>query len=177
MKYRIHLTPSTDRWEWSVTVGDPQCVYAKVPCLITQKVSIFDDDMNTLVCHKVQLGYLDPDLLESSLEPGYLCPLSTDPEPEPPDPDPEKKEDELDIINKNPAIADHCKKKLIDCLQKIPKLYRKSSFIPDPFPPELYTHDVKFTSDLTELKAKPFPFAGIRLEQMKIAIDNTGCDR
>jgi hypothetical protein len=51
--------------------------------------------MNTLVCHKVQLGDFDPDLLESSLEPGYLCPLSTDPEPEPPDSDPpEKKEDE-----------------------------------------------------------------------------------
>jgi hypothetical protein len=81
MKYRIHLTPSTDRWEWSVTVGDPQCIYAKVPCLITQKVSIFDDDMNTLVCHKAQLGDFDPDMLESSLEPGYLCPLSTDPEP------------------------------------------------------------------------------------------------
>jgi hypothetical protein len=171
--YRIHLTPSTDRWEWSVTVGDPNCIYAKVPCLITQKVSIFDYDMNTLVCHKVQLGDFDPDLLESSLEPGYLCPLSTDPEPEPPDPDPpEKKEDELDIINKNPAIPDHCKKKLIDCLQKIPKLYSESSFIPDPFPPELYTHDVEFTSDLTELKSRPYPFAGIRLEQMKIAVDD-----
>jgi hypothetical protein len=59
---------------------------------------------------------------------------------------------------------------LIDCLQKIPKLYSESSFIPDPFPPELYTHDVEFTSNLTELKSKPYPFAGIRLEQMKIAV-------
>jgi hypothetical protein len=52
-------------------------------------------------------------------------------------------------------------------LEQNAELFSGEEFSDKTFPKEIYSHDVELTSDLSELKAKPFPCSGIRLAQLK----------
>ncbi len=74
---------------------------------------------------------------------------------------------ELDHIRKHPNIPENLKPKLLDFLEQNPELFSGEEFSTKHFPSEIYEHDVELTQPLAELKAKPFPCSGIRLQQLK----------
>jgi hypothetical protein len=97
---------------------------------------------------------LDEDV-ESELEPGIQFKNVID------------KEKELDFIRKHPDIPAKHKTELIAFLEKYPELYSGVEFSKKHFPREAYEHDVELIQPLNELRARPFPVSGIRLEQLK----------
>jgi hypothetical protein len=90
-----------------------------------------------------------------SLEPGIQPLLHID------------KKAELDFIKCHTKIPEEFKDELIAFLEEIPDLYSGPEFSKKVFPPEVFTHDVEFLSDLPGLHSKPFPVSGIRLTQLK----------
>jgi hypothetical protein len=146
IKYKTHLVTSTGNDKnWTVTIGSPPV--AKVPCVLTSKIDIHDDFVNQIFCNKIIACDTDPDELEETLEPGYeelffdkdnklikdsIKPVSS----------------EHNCIRNNKNIPPECQNRLISFLETIPELYCESTFIPDPFPPHLYQHNIELTTDL-----------------------------
>jgi len=77
------------------------------------------------------------------------------------------KAEELKYVKEHKNITEHLKPKLLDFLEQNAELFSGEEFSDKTFPKEIYSHDVELTSDLSELKAKPFPCSGIRLAQLK----------
>ncbi len=80
------------------------------------------------------------------------------------------KHEELEHVRNHPGIPEHLKPRLLAFLEKNPELFSGAEFSEKTFPPSIYMHDVELTSDLKELKCKPFPTVGVRLQQLKEAI-------
>ena len=59
------------------------------------------------------------------------------------------------------------------CLDEIPDLYSGTEFSEKPFPENVYQHDIELLDNApTELTAKPYKLAGIRLDQLKATIQD-----
>ena len=100
---------------------------------------------------------MDPDL---SLEPGYRVG----------EPNVINMEEELDFVKKCKEIPENLKEKLISFLREHPSVFSGEEFSKNTFPTEIFTHHIELNNDLPELNARPYPAAGIRLDQLKQAI-------
>jgi hypothetical protein len=77
------------------------------------------------------------------------------------------KAEELNYVKNHPDIPEKLKPKLLEFLENHSELFSGEEFSDRHFPSNVYMHNVELTEPLTELKAKPFPCAGIRLAQLK----------
>ena len=57
-------------------------------------------------------------------------------------------------------------------MSRIPDLYSRYEFSDKTVPEELYVHDVEFHDELNSLNSCPYPVSGIRLNQLKLTIDD-----
>jgi hypothetical protein len=80
------------------------------------------------------------------------------------------KHEELEHVHNHPSIPEHLKPRLLTFLEENPELFSGAEFSEKTFPSSIYMHDVELTTDLKELKCKPFPTVGVRLQQLKEAI-------
>jgi len=154
-KYDMSLVAAPDEGYKLLIGREP---IACVPVLVTSKI-----EASTVFSCKLLHAPIENDTqFEDLLEPGISF-----------DPKVISKDIELNFIRKHPKLTDKNKKKLIDCLEKIPDLYSGSEFSETPFPPEIYQHDIELLDGApTELTAKPYKLSGIRLDQLKATIQD-----
>ena len=58
-------------------------------------------------------------------------------------------------------------------MSRIPDLYSRHEFSDKTVPEELYVHDVEFHDEQdSTLNSRPYPVSGIRLNQLKLTIDD-----
>ena len=98
---------------------------------------------------------LDMDTLEENLEPGFGPPKVID------------KESELQFIKDHPSIPEEMKADFIEFLSAREDLFSGTEFSKNHFPRDKYQHEVELLEPLTHLSSRPFPVAGIRLQQLK----------
>jgi len=60
--------------------------------------------------------------------------------------------------------------RLISFLREHPAVFSGEEFSDRYYPEELYTHQIELNTNLPELTARPYPAAGIHLDQLKCAI-------
>jgi hypothetical protein len=82
------------------------------------------------------------------------------------------KNEELDYVRSHDRIPQEIKPALLEFLEQNDELFSGEEFSSKHFPAEKYMHDVELIEPLKELKSKPFPCAGIRLQQLKETIDD-----
>ncbi len=102
---------------------------------------------------------LEMEKLEEKLEPGF---------------GPTKiisKETELQFIKDHPSIPEEMKADFIEFLSEREELFSGTEFSKKHFPADKYQHDVELLEPLTHLSSRPFPVAGIRLQQLKDDIE------
>ena len=84
------------------------------------------------------------------------------------------KNEELDYVRNHDRIPQEIKPALLEFLEQNDELFSGEEFSSKHFPAEKYMHDVELIEPLKELKSKPFPCAGIRLQHLKETIDTQG---
>jgi hypothetical protein len=152
-KYQLTIIPYKN--DWKVSIGSLEKPLAIIPCVRVIKTIESED-----FCKRVALDEAEIKN-ELEIEPGMEPIKIID------------KEAELNFIKKLPHIPDHCKKQLLECLEKIPDLYSGAEFSTKTFTPELFQHDIEFVNEkVSELSLKPYPASGIRLAQLKEQINN-----
>ncbi len=108
-----------------------------------------------------QEAFEDPDFeIEQLIEPGLEIPTVAIID----------KHEELNHVKNHKDIPEELKPKLLAFLEENPELFSGAEFSEKTFPPDVFSHEVELTTDLKELKCKPFPTVGVRLEQLKEAI-------
>jgi Reverse transcriptase (RNA-dependent DNA polymerase)/RNase H-like domain found in reverse transcriptase/Integrase zinc binding domain/Integrase core domain len=152
-KYKMGLHPTNNPKLYNLTVGvEPIC---RIPCQVVRKLT------DKIVCNKIKVTEID-DSLEDEIEPGYEFGLFEN-----------DKEKELNFIRTHKNIPERLKPKLIEKLESVPNLFSGPEFSSEHFPAETYTHDIELLDGApSELKCKPFPCSGIRLQQLKDVIND-----
>ena len=75
-------------------------------------------------------------------------------------------------IRNSKSIPERFKDDIINHLRKIPDLFCGSNYGFKSFPTSEFVHEIEFIDpSIKSLSAKPYPAAGIRLEQLKAALD------
>ncbi len=143
-------------------------------------IEIFNNSFfNTELCRGWEIGSTKKDFLvkdlnltfEEALEdPNFEVESLIEPGQEIPSVAIIDKHEELEHVRNHQGIPEHLKPRLLTFLEKNPELFSGAEFSEKTFPKNIYMHDVELTSDLKELKCKPFPTVGVRLQQLKEAI-------
>ena len=100
---------------------------------------------------------MDPDL---QMEPGYTVG----------GPSIINMDEELEFVENCADIPGNLKPRLISFLREHPAVFSGEEFSDRCYPENLFKHHIELNTDLPELTARPYPAAGIRLDQLKSAI-------
>ena len=156
-KYGMSLC-ALSNGKWCVKTGyTPE---SSVPCMVTHKLVTTQNHLISQITNMSTTFDKDADFqidLEAGLE---ISQEKIDAKAE------------LKNITDNASIPDEFKNDIIDCLSRIPDLYTGHEFSDKTVPEDLYVHDVEFHDEQdTTLNARPYPVSGIRLDQLKLTID------
>jgi hypothetical protein len=110
---------------------------------------------------KINEDDIDPDKLEALLEPGFSAGDFID------------KEKELNFIRNHSTFPNSLKEDFVSFLEEKPDLFSGEEFSKNHFPRNVYEHDVELVDPtVNSLSARPFPVAGICLQQLKTDIES-----
>ena len=153
-KYKFSLIAKENFDEYVLSIGQP--VVASVPVSVTvQKVQV--------LINKSEAEFIieKPESLHDELQPGLEVFGKQ-----------KNIEEELLHIRNSKSIPERFKDDIIDHLRKIPDLFCGSNYGFQSFPTSEFVHEIDFIDpSIKSLSAKPYPAAGIRLEQLKAALD------